>query len=193
MNWIQPSNTLPDENEFVLVTMRYEGERYINIAMYRREIDMETGEVLSAMDFFDGEICLNKNGFKVTAWMPLPEPYKDKFRVIVAGTRTFDDYKLLEEKLDKIFKNHRPTSIVCGEAKGADTLGKEYAKKHNIHVDSFPANWEKYGKQAGYIRNEEMAKNAEALIAFHKDNSAGTKHMIETAKKNNLQIRVIKV
>ena len=115
------------------------------------------------------------------------------FRVIIAGSRTFDNYELLKTKCDMIFLGKRPTAIVCGEAKGADSLGKRYAKERGIDVMSFPADWSAYGKRAGYIRNEEMAKNADALVAFWDGTSRGTQHMINLAKQYGLALRVIKV
>lgn len=113
------------------------------------------------------------------------------FRVIIAGSRTFNDYQLLRDKCDKLFSGKRPTAIVCGEAKGADSLGKRYAEERGIDVMSFPADWSTYGKRAGYIRNEEMAKNADALVAFWDGTSHGTQHMINLAKQYGLAMRVI--
>lgn len=115
----------------------------------------------------------------------------EQFRVIIAGGREFNDYELLSTKCDFFFSNRRPTAIVCGEARGADTLGKRYAKEHGIPVRSFPADWNTYGKKAGYIRNEEMAQNADALIAFWDGKSPGTKNMIELAQKKGLAYRVV--
>ena len=65
----------------------------------------------------------------------------------------------------------------------ADTLGKRYAEEHDIPVMSFPADWNKYKKAAGYIRNQEMAQHADALVAFWDGQSRGTKNMIEIAEK----------
>ena len=115
----------------------------------------------------------------------------DQFRVIIAGTRTFQDYDLLCRKCDFFFANKRPTAIVCGEARGADSLGKKYAEEHNLQVNSFPADWNKYGKRAGYIRNREMAEHADALIAFWDGSSRGTQHMINLAKEYGLPYRVV--
>ncbi len=116
----------------------------------------------------------------------------DKFDVIIAGSRQFSDYETLKEKCDKFFSAKRPTAIVCGEAAGADALGKRYANERGIPVKSFPAQWDTYGKRAGFIRNEEMAKNADALVAFWDGKSHGTKHMIDTAEKHGLAVRVVK-
>ena len=68
----------------------------------------------------------------------------------------------------------------------------ENAKDNNISLMCFPADWNKYGKRAGYIRNEQMAKEADALIAFWDGKSKGTKHMIDIARSKGLLIRVIR-
>lgn len=113
------------------------------------------------------------------------------FNVIIAGTRTFTDYDLLCRKCDFYFQNRKPTAIICGEAKGADTLGRRYAIEHGINVLSFPADWDRYGKSAGYIRNQQMAEKADALIAFWNDESKGTRNMIDVARKKGLHCRIV--
>ena len=56
----------------------------------------------------------------------------------------------------------------------------------------FPADWDKYGKKAGYIRNKEMARAADACVVFWNGQSKGSKHMIDIAKKHGLQLRIIR-
>lgn len=114
---------------------------------------------------------------------------RDK-KVIVAGGRSFNDYKKLKENLDYFFSNMHPT-IVCGEARGADTLGKQYANDNKLKVLSYPANWST-GRDAGYRRNEEMAKVADCLVAFWDGKSSGTRHMIETMRKLGKPVRIVK-
>ena len=111
-------------------------------------------------------------------------------KVIVAGSRSFNDYKLLKERLDYYFSNVKPI-IVCGEAKGADTLGKRYAEEKGYEIERHPALWDKHGKAAGPIRNLEMAENADALIAFWDGKSRGTQNMISIAKNKKMMNRVI--
>lgn len=113
------------------------------------------------------------------------------FRVIVAGSRGFNNYELLKSKLDALLINYKTVVIVSGTAKGADSLGERYAKERGLSVARFPAKWDLYGKSAGYIRNQEMAKNADALVAFWDGKSKGTKHMIDIAKDARLQVRVV--
>ena len=116
------------------------------------------------------------------------------FRVIVAGGRKFNDYPLLENKLNNILsevcKTHT-VHIVSGRAFGADELGERYANWNDLPIDSYPAEWDKYGKSAGYKRNALMADNADALVAFWDGKSRGTMHMIDLAKSKGLKIRVI--
>lgn len=82
--------------------------------------------------------------------------------------------------------------IICGQARGTDTLGDQYAKERNYSVKYYPANWKHYGKAACYIRNTEMEKNADALVAFWDGQSLGTKHMIATASQLGLSVHVVR-
>jgi len=113
-------------------------------------------------------------------------------KVIVAGSRGFQDYKYLETVLDTIFKGRTDIEIVSGTAYGADQLGERYAHSHNLSIKRFPANWNLYGKAAGYIRNEQMAKYADACITFWDGQSRGTMHMINLAKQYGLKLKVVK-
>lgn len=115
------------------------------------------------------------------------------FRVIIAGGRDFADYALLSKTMDEYLSEVTDDIfIVCGQARGADTLGEQYGKEYGYAVNYFPAQWIRYGKSAGYIRNTEMAKNADALVAFWDGHSLGTKHMIATAEQLGLDVRVVR-
>ena len=114
------------------------------------------------------------------------------FRIIVAGSRDFTNYKLMQQKLDHLLQNKSNICIVSGAAKGADKLGERYARDRQLQLKQFFANWNLYGKSAGYKRNEKMAQNADALVAFWDGKSRGTMHMIDLAKKYNLAVRVVR-
>jgi len=116
------------------------------------------------------------------------------FKVIVAGDRDFDDYGLLCESCDRFLAQKHQTHsivIVSGAARGADTLGERYAQERGYSIEQYPADWEHAGKAAGFIRNAQMASVADALIAFWDGQSKGTAHMIELARKHELQVRVV--
>ena len=103
-------------------------------------------------------------------------------KVIVAGGRDFTDKELLFTTLDDLNTQITITEIVCGGAKGADSLGKLWALSRNIKVIDIEADWERYGKSAGFIRNRQMGDYADYLVAFWNSTSPGTKHMIEYMK-----------
>jgi len=112
-------------------------------------------------------------------------------KVIIAGGRDFNDYDLLCEKCDKILSRQTEIEIVSGRARGADQLGERFAKERGYPIKMFAADWAKFGKQAGYLRNIEMAEYGDALIAFWNQESKGTEHMIDIAKEKSLKIRII--
>ena len=122
-------------------------------------------------------------------------------RVIVAGSRTFDNFSLMEKELMRYFKKnglHRAdVEIISGTANGADKLGEHFAEKYGLKLSKFPADWDTHGKAAGFIRNEEIAKysieddNKGVLFAFWNNVSKGTKNMIDLAKKYKLDITII--
>lgn len=112
-------------------------------------------------------------------------------RLVVAGGRDFNDYKRVEEVLNQV-RQHFEFAVVCGKAKGADTLGELYAKNNNLIIHYYPADWNKYGKSAGYRRNVEMAENAEYLVAFWDGKSRGTEHMINIAAERGLKVLVVR-
>ena len=96
-------------------------------------------------------------------------------KTIIAGSRNIQNKKLIFETLDK-YKD-KITEVVCGEATGVDTIGKEWAIKNGIAIKSFSAEWDKYGRMAGPIRNMNMGDYADYLIAFWDGESQGTKNM----------------
>lgn len=117
-----------------------------------------------------------------------------KFNIVIAGGREFNDYKFLKARMDHLCRNLAAKGVepvvVSGKARGADSLGEQWAKEHGYGVIAKPADWDTYGKSAGYKRNEEMALIADAVVCFWDNKSKGTKHMIELAKKHRKIIYV---
>lgn len=113
-------------------------------------------------------------------------------KIIVAGSRDFTDYNLLKIKLDFYIGKHSDIEIISGTARGADRLGERYAEEKGLTLTRFSADWKKYGKRAGYLRNEEMAQYATHAVIFWDGKSKGTAHMIELCKTYGINYRVIK-
>lgn len=109
-------------------------------------------------------------------------------KVIIAGGRDIEDYNLLLTAIANA--GFDITAVVSGGAKGADALGERFAEECGLPVYKFPAYWEEYGRAAGPIRNETMAKFGDALIALWDGKSRGTKNMIDRATAHGLKIHV---
>ena len=106
-------------------------------------------------------------------------------KIIIAGSRTIGGPRaqnILAAFIDSTPFANRITEVVSGGAKGMDTVGEQWAKARNLPIKRFPADWTTYGKKAGYLRNKEMARYADGLIAVWDGKSAGTQHMIDLAQ-----------
>lgn len=111
-------------------------------------------------------------------------------RTIIAGSRTACSMLELEAAIRKC--GWPITKVISGGARGADRLGEEWARRNGIPLQVFPANWKKYGRSAGFERNELMGRkdHADALIALWDGESRGTAHMIECARNHFLQVHI---
>lgn len=120
---------------------------------------------------------------------------KKNFRLVVAGSRDFNDYNMLCSALDEVvseLKAEYNVTIVSGTANGADKLGEKYAEKHGLKIERHPANWGRYGRGAGPIRNAEMVKESDGVVVFWNGESTGAKNIIDCAKAENHLIKVVK-
>ena len=121
----------------------------------------------------------------------------EKLRILVCGGRHFEDYALLNNILNKVLKDKmlapKEVEIVSGHCKGADMLGERWAEENNASVKIFPADWVKYKKSAGPIRNKQMIDyitcfNEKLVVAFVSPNSKGTRNTISLAQKNDIPV-----
>jgi hypothetical protein len=112
-------------------------------------------------------------------------------KILVCGSRHFNDYELLE----RILNEYEISDIIHGDARGADRLAGQYGNKNEIPVHVFPAQWDLYGKGAGHIRNGQMLREGtpELVIAFRGPNSRGTQNMIDQATKAGVETRIIEI
>ena len=117
-----------------------------------------------------------------------------KAKIIICGGRHFDNYVLLKETVDAAFKKYDLTpdsiEIVSGHCEGADRLGEKYAEEQGIKCSIFPAEWRKYGRSAGPIRNSQMIKyladvEVPIVIGFVSSKTKGTLDTLKKATKCN--------
>lgn len=115
--------------------------------------------------------------------------------LIVAGSRNFNDYDLFTTELTKYTESlQKPILFISGGASsGADDLIIRWCLEKEQPCRKVLAEWQKYGKSAGYIRNTEMAKDATHLLAFYDGCSPGTKHMLNIAQAKNISINIIPI
>ena len=116
-------------------------------------------------------------------------------KIAIVGSRSFNDYDLFVGELNKIFseEDFEIDEIVSGEALGTDLMAKKLALNNNIKYIGFPADWNKFGKSAGFIRNQQIVDNSDIIIAFQLNKSKGTQDTINKAKLQNKKVILIKV
>jgi hypothetical protein len=112
-----------------------------------------------------------------------------QMRLLVCGSRHWTDKAAMERLLSTCqewnLNGTRIDTVIEGEANGADKLAKAVATEMGIPVEPYPADWDRYGKAAGPIRNRQMLKHAkpDAVLAFHRNiaRSRGTLDMVNCA------------
>lgn len=126
--------------------------------------------------------------------------YKENItRVIIAGSREFTDQYRLNKICNWIFAYKKlaytDAEIVSGTCRGADVMDENFAGIYGVPVKRFPANWKLYGKNAGNVRNRQMAEYASVtngvLIAFANSRCKGTMNMINLSIDYKLDVFVV--
>lgn len=117
-------------------------------------------------------------------------------RIVIAGSRGFEDYEVLEQTLDHILDEQTDSiELVSGHAKGADLLTERYAKENGLPIHIIKPDWKAYGRAAGPIRNRQMLDYAmdesPLVVAFWDRKSKGTKNTIDTAKSLGIPVEII--
>lgn len=107
-------------------------------------------------------------------------------KAIIAGGREFVPTDATWRFLDEAHARLGISEVVSGGARGADAAGERWAEMRSIQVRRFPADWDRHGKAAGPLRNQQMADYADALIAF--PGGHGTADMRRRAEKKGLRI-----
>ena len=109
-------------------------------------------------------------------------------RTIIAGSRSITDYAVVEEAVRA--SGIQPSVVLSGAARGVDVLGERWAADQRIPLERYPADWDRLGRGAGFVRNLAMAKKADALIAVWDGASRGTRRMIQYATDHGLKVYV---
>ncbi len=125
----------------------------------------------------------------------------ETFYIIIAGTRTYEDYAEFSSVMDKVLppaERYKKIVIICGDARGADALARQYAEEKGYENRVFYADWDRFGKRAGHIRNAEMHKSIEneenkACILFWDMKSPGTKSNINIARFQGTQLKIFNI
>lgn len=114
--------------------------------------------------------------------------YGNSLRILVCGGRNYQDKDRVNKILDDLHNSHGIGLMICGGAKGADTIAKDWALFRGITCIEVLPNWDKYGKAAGPIRNKKMLDDycPHYVIAF--PGGKGTENMIEQAENNNFKV-----
>ena len=175
------------------------GDAISSVIQTKEESEIDAFLGGSQMSFLSNEIK-GLDDFELICFLVIKEPTtpivkKTPFRLVVAGGREFENYKLLSTQLDKylpdLIKTH-DIIILSGCAKGADSLGEQYAREHGFAIEQHPAAWKHYGNAAGPIRNKEMTGEADAVIVFWDGQSKGSKSMINCAKEQGIPCKIVR-
>ena len=112
--------------------------------------------------------------------------------ITIAGSRNFEDYEkgksFIDDCLSKIENDE--ITVLSGGCRGSDKIGERFAKEKNYNLIIYRAEWDKYGKAAGIIRNKKMADRSDCIICFWDGKSKGTKSLIDYALKKSVTVFV---
>lgn len=174
------------------------GDVIASIIEVKEESDIDSFLGGDQMSFLGNEIK-GLDDFELICFLVIKDSPKkadstQEYRLVVAGSRTFDDYQFLSRALDHYLKGcTKSVVILSGAAKGADYLGEQYAREKGFRLEQYPADWGHFGSAAGPKRNMEMAKSADAIIVFWDGESPGTKNMIECAKSQGVPYEIVRI
>lgn len=112
-------------------------------------------------------------------------------KLAIIGSRKFNDWELLATSLEPYLKD--VDLVISGGANGADKLGEKWATLNGIETLIFLADWEHFGKRAGFIRNVDIITSCDLCIAFWDGISRGTAHSISLCNKYNKEVKIIQI
>jgi hypothetical protein len=111
-------------------------------------------------------------------------------KLAIIGSRNFNDYVFFKQELDK---THGISMIISGAATGTDFLAKKYALELNLPIQELPADYKTFGRKAPHIRNDQIIKLCDKLIAFWDGKSKGTQSVIKKAEKKGKLLDIFSI
>jgi len=111
-------------------------------------------------------------------------------KVAIVGSREFARMERVNECVALLPSD---SVVISGNARGVDRAAEEAARQRGLKVISLPAQWDKYGKSAGYRRNADIVKLADRVIAFWDGISKGTLHTINLAKQKGIPVEIVRI
>ena len=111
-------------------------------------------------------------------------------KLAIVGSRTFNDYNLMVKFITENYNVDEITHIVSGGARGADSLGEWFAEEFKKEKIIFPADWKRFGKKAGFLRNVDIIDNCDECVCFWDGQSHGAKHDIDLCKEKNKPCKI---
>ena len=109
-------------------------------------------------------------------------------RVLVCGGRDFNDEKALRYAMNSVTAGAENVVIIHGGARGADSLAGLIADKAGVPVEVFPADWDRHGKRAGFVRNTQMLVEGKPDLVLAAPGGKGTAMMVEIARKAGVRV-----
>lgn len=109
-------------------------------------------------------------------------------KILICGGRDFDDDDLFSDEMAKLWRVYGNFEIISGMARGADMMAARYGWENNHKVHEFPADWNKHGRAAGPIRNQQMLDEGKPDLVVAFPGGKGTAHMIRIAKAAGVEV-----
>jgi hypothetical protein len=104
-------------------------------------------------------------------------------RLAVVGSRELEGFLPINIVLEEIKETLQSFEVVSGGARGVDNIAVTYADTAGLPKKIFPADWDKHGKSAGFIRNSEIVENSDMTLAFWDGQSKGTLDTVSKSQK----------
>jgi hypothetical protein len=109
-------------------------------------------------------------------------------KIAIVGSRDYHDPSAVQACVSSLPPD---TIVVSGGARGVDSWAERAARARGLAVEIHPANWDAYGKRAGFVRNYEIIKSADRVVAFWDGRSKGTAHSIRVARELGKELEII--